>query len=89
MEGSRISLREVPFTTKLSEARVVVTALHIGDDFLLVASASGCLYRVDLLGGSVEVLAQVKDVWSLACLDSSVIFGSSNGEIHVLNMETR
>ena len=73
----------------LSERRVVITALHIGDSFLLVASASGCLYRIDLVTEYVEVLAQVKDVWCLACLGSSVIFGSLNGEIHVLDINNR
>lgn len=87
--GNQLSLREVPFTTTLSEKRVVITALHIGDGFLLFASASGCVYRVDLVTESVEVLAQVKDVWSLACWDSNVIFGSLNGEIHILDMKTR
>jgi hypothetical protein len=90
MESSgQLSLREAPFTATLSEKRVVITALHIGDGFLLVTSASGCVYRVDLVTESVEVLAQVKDVWSLACRDSSIIFGSLNGEIHVLDMKSR
>jgi hypothetical protein len=87
--GNKLSLREAPFTAILSTKRVVVTALHVGDGFLLVASASGCVYRVDLVTESVEVLAQVKDVWSLACRGSNVILGSLNGEIHVLDMKTR
>jgi hypothetical protein len=87
--GNRLALREAPFTAILSDKRVVVTALHVGDDFLLVASASGCVYRVDLVTESVEVLAQVKDVWSLACRSSNVILGSLNGKIHVLDMKTR
>ncbi|RFN47628.1 f-box and wd-40 domain-containing protein cdc4 [Fusarium flagelliforme] len=90
MESSgQLSLKDAPFTATLSERRVVITALHIGDGFLLVTSASGFVYRVDLVTESVEVLAQVKDVWSLACLDSSVIFGSLNGEIHVLDINNR
>ncbi|RBR26170.1 uncharacterized protein FIESC28_01061 [Fusarium coffeatum] len=90
MESSdQLSLKDVPFTATLSERRVVITALHIDDAFLLVASASGCVYRVDLVTESVEVLAQVKDIWCLACLDSSVIFGSLNGEIHVLDLNNR
>jgi hypothetical protein len=87
--GNQLALREGPFTATLSEKRVVVTALHIGNDFLLIASASGCVYRVDLVIESVEVLAQVKDVWSLTCRDRNVIFGSLNGEIHILDMDTR
>ena len=87
--SSQLSLKDAPFTVTLSERRVVITALHIGDGFLLVASASGCVYRVDLVTESVEVLAQVKDVWCLACLDSSIIFGSLNGEIHVLDINNR
>ena len=90
MESSdQLSLKDVPFTATLSDTRVVITALHIGSGFLLVTSASGCVYKVDLVTGSVEVLAQVKDVWSLACLDSSVIFGSLNGEVHVLDINNR
>jgi hypothetical protein len=87
--SNQLALKEAPFTTTLSEKRVVITALHVGDGFLLVASASGCIYRVDPLRAVVEVLAQVKDVWSLACWDSNVIFGSLNGEIHVLDMKNR
>lgn len=86
---NQISLREAPLIMTLSEKRVLITALHIGDGFLLFASASGCVYRVDLVTEFVEVLVQVKDVWSLACRDSNVIFGSLNGEIHVLDIKTR
>lgn len=90
MEPSgQLSLKDAPFTVTLSERRVVITAVHVGDGFLLVASASGCVYRVDLVTESVEVLAQVKDVWCLACPGSSAIFGSLNGEIHVLDMNNR
>lgn len=87
--GNQLALREALFTTTLSQKRVVVTALHVGDGFLLVAFASGCVYRVGLVTESVKVLAQVKDVWSLACRGSNVIFGSLKGEIHILSMKTR
>lgn len=84
--SNQYALKAAPFTVTLSQNRVVITALHIGDGFLLVASASRFVYKVDLVTESVEVLAQVKDVWSLTCRDSNIIFGSLDGEIHVLDI---
>ncbi|KAG9256688.1 WD40-repeat-containing domain protein [Emericellopsis atlantica] len=87
--GNEILLRETPLTKVLCEEHAIITSLHIGDGFLLVASAKGCLYKVDLAVESVEVLAEVNSVWSLACQEETVIFGTSRGEIHVLDMNTR
>lgn len=80
------SRREIPLTKILYNEPALVTSFWQGEDFLLIGSANGCVYKLDLLTKQVETLARVDSIWSLAREGSTIVFGGANGEIHLLHL---
>lgn len=82
------SLQEIPLTKTLYTEPALVTSFWQGDDYLLIGSVNGCVYKLDVLMEQVEILAQVDSIWSLVREGNIIAFGSANGEVHLLNIES-
>lgn len=83
------ALRQTPLIRTLSLERSISTSLRSGKDFALIAFANGSIYRAGAETEDVETIAQIPDVWSLAYRDNSAIFGSLNGELHLLDVQAK
>lgn len=88
-QNDDFSPRETPLTKILYDKPAPVTSFVQGEDCLLIGSANGCVYELDLLTEQIETLAKVDSVWSLARQGSTIVFGGANGEIHLLNTRSQ
>lgn len=77
---------EAPVTLQLSPQTCVITCMCTVGKSVFVGSDRGCLYRADIDRGSVDVVAQVHSVWSLAHRGQLLAFSSLNGDVHFLNL---
>lgn len=67
----------------------LITSMCARGSYVFLGSDTGCVYEADLTQGSVDVIARVHSVWSLAQQGHLLVFGSLNGDIHLLNLEAR